>query len=374
MKRCMKQDTKRTTNRYSMATLGCVAVLGVAMWLMPMGSGAAVSAPYRSGLPVLGAAPGFDGAATWFNSAPLTPQQLRGKVVLVDFWTYSCINCIRTIPYVRAWADKYRGQGLAVVGVHTPEFKFEKDLTNVSAAVGRFQIDFPVAVDSDQRIWQAWGNNAWPAYYLVDANGKVRYRQLGDGNYDKLERAIQSLLAEARGGPVDNKSANSLVDPPMEAEQLAPDLRQLNSGETYVGYSQAKGLRSPEPVRNDAPQQYTAGKLGLNQWALFGRWTVNAESAMAASPESGIAHQFRARDLHLVMGAGKDGGKVRIKVTIDGHAPGADHGADIDGDGNGVVAGTRLYQLIRQSGTVQPRRFEIRFVDHGAEVYAFTFG
>jgi thiol-disulfide isomerase/thioredoxin len=356
--------------RYVMATLGCLAVLGAATLSMPSISGAAVSAPYRSSLPVLGATPGFDGAATWFNSAPLTAQQLRGKVVLVDFWTYSCINCIRTIPYVRAWADKYRGQGLAVVGVHTPEFKFEKDLTNVSAAVARFQIDFPVAVDSDQRIWQAWGNNAWPAYYLVDGNGKIRYRQLGEGNYDKLERAIQSLLAEARGAPVDT----TLVDPPMKAEQLAPDLRQLDSGETYVGYRQATGFRSPEPARHGVPQQYSVDKLGLNQWGLFGRWTVNAESATAGSPESGIAHQFRARDLHLVMGAGNDQRPARIKVTIDGRAPGADHGADIDADGNGVVTGTRLYQLIRQSGTVRQRRFEIRFVDHPADVYAFTFG
>ena len=357
--------------RYLMATLGCIAVLGgVAALMMPVSGGAAVAAPYRSSLPVLGAAPGFDGASTWFNSAPLTAQQLRGKVVLVDFWTYSCINCIRTIPYVRAWADKYRGQGLAVVGVHTPEFKFEKDLTNVSAAVARFQIDFPVAVDSDQRIWQAWNNNAWPAYYLVDGNGKVRYRQLGEGNYDKLERAIQSLLAEARGAPVDN----ALVDPSLKAEQLAPDLRQLDSGETYVGYSQATGLRSPEPVRANVPQQYSAGKLALNHWGLFGRWTVDAESVTAGWPDSGIAHQFRARDLHLVMGPGMDKRPVRIKVTIDGRAPGADHGADIDADGNGVVTATRLYQLIRQSGTVQPRRFEIRFLDSGAEVYAFTFG
>ncbi|ATQ74913.1 hypothetical protein CR152_10540 [Massilia violaceinigra] len=357
-------------NRYSMAALAIAVTLGVATLSMPAGSRAANAGPYSSNLPVQGAMPGFDGAVTWLNSAPLTPAQLRGKVVLVDFWTYSCINCIRTVPYVRAWADKYRGQGLAVVGVHTPEFKFEEDLTNVSAAVARFQINFPVAVDSHHRIWQAWGNRAWPAWYLVDANGKIRYRQLGEGGYDKLERAIQSLLAEARGGPVDT----TLVAPPMPAEQLAPDLRQLDSAETYVGYSRATNFRSPERVRSGVPHDYSVGALALNQWGLSGRWTVNAESAVAAQAGSGVTHQFSARDLHLVMGAGAPGRRARIKVTIDGRAPGADHGADIDADGNGLVTDTRLYQLIRQSGTVRQRRVEIRFLDSGADVYAFTFG
>jgi len=314
--------------------------------------------------------PGFDGAVTWLNSAPLTPQSLRGKVVLVDFWTYSCINCIRTLPYVRAWADKYRDQGLTVVGVHTPEFRFEQDLTNVTAALARFRIDFPVAVDSNQRIWDAWGNNAWPAYYLVDATGKVRYRQLGEGGYDKLERQIQALLAEARGTPL----ATDLVRPATMAEQAAPDLNRLQSGETYIGYRQASGMRSPERVRRDQPQQYSVSTLALNQWGLHGQWTVGAEAAVAQGPGSAIAHRFSARDLHLVMGAGAAGRKVRINVTLDGRAPGADHGADIDAQGNGIVSGTRLYQLIRQSGRVGERRFEIRFLDPGAEAYAFTFG
>ncbi|WP_229509484.1 redoxin family protein [Massilia sp. CCM 8734] len=355
-------------NRYSIAALGCVAVLGVAALSMPSGSRAAT--PYRSSLPVQAAMPGFDGATTWFNSAPLTPAQLRGKVVLVDFWTYSCINCIRTVPYVRAWADKYRAHGLTVVGVHSPEFRFEKDLTNVSAAVSRFKIDFPVAVDSDHRIWQAWGNNAWPAWYLVDANGKIRYRQVGEGGYDKLERAMQSLLAEARGAPVDA----TLVDPAGAAEQMAPNLRHLDSAETYVGYRQASGFNSPEGVRRDVAHQYSVGQLGLNQWALSGRWTVNPESARAELAGGAIAHRFRARDLHLVMGTGQAGRSVRIKVSVDGRAPGADHGADIDADGNGVVTATRLYQLVRQSGSALQRRVEIRFLDSGADVYAFTFG
>jgi thiol-disulfide isomerase/thioredoxin len=320
------------------------------------------------------AMPGFDGAVTWLNGPPRTPQQLRGKVVLVDFWTYSCINCIRTLPYVRAWAQKYAAQGLTVIGVHTPEFKFERDLANVNAAIGRFGIDFPVAVDSDHRIWQAWGNRAWPAYYLVDANGTIRHQQLGEGGYDTMERAIQALLAEARGGAVDT----GLVAPRALAEQAAPDESRLASGETYVGYGRADNFGSRERVKADAPARYSLGPLGLNEWGLSGLWTVREESAVAGLADSGVAFQFSARDLHLVMGAGGPGRTVRIKVTLDGRAPGMDHGADIDADGNGVVTGTRLYQLIRQAGKGSASRagmrFEVRFLDAGAEVYAFTFG
>ena len=350
--------------RIYLALVGSVAATLMAV------SAAGAAEPYRSKLPVEGTAPGFDGAVTWLNSAPLSSKQLRGKVVLVDFWTYSCINCIRTVPYVRAWASKYRDQGLAVVGVHTPEFKFEQDLSNVNAAVGRFQIDFPIAVDSNQTIWQAWGNRYWPAYYLVDANGKIRYKQFGEGNYDKMERAIQSLLAEASGKPMDS----GLVNPPTPAEQMQPDLARLGSGEAYIGYRQADNFRSAERVREDRSQQYSVGALRLNEWGLSGQWTVGAESAMADQPNAGVAHSFSARDLHLVMGPGKPGASVRIKVTLDGQPPGADHGADIDADGNGVVTATRLYQLVRQSGKVRQRRFEIRFLDKGAEAYAFTFG
>jgi len=322
-------------------------------------------------LPVEGMAAGFDGATTWLNSAPIGASQLHGKVVLVDFWTYSCINCIRTMPYVRAWAEKYRDQGLAVVGVHTPEFRFEQDLANVNAAIGRFHIDFPVAVDSSHQIWRAWGNRYWPAYYLVDASGRVRYHQFGEGDYGRMERAIQSLLAETRGAPL---ADTSLVEPKAAAEQMAPDIDRLESEETYVGYRKASGFRSPERVREDGAQQYTVGRLGLNQWGLAGQWTVAAESARAGQEGAAIAYQFSARDLHLVLGPGDAGRKVRIKVTLDGQAPGADHGSDIDADGNGVIGETRLYQLVRQSGKVRQRRFEIRFLDRGGEAYAFTFG
>nr|WP_307727038.1 redoxin family protein [Telluria mixta] len=290
---------------------------------------------------------------------------------MVDFWTYSCINCIRTLPYIRAWAERYRDQGLVVVGVHTPEFRFEQDLTNVNAAIGRFGIDFPVAVDSDQRIWRAWNNRYWPAYYLVDAAGRVRYHQFGEGDYARTESAIQSLLAEARGGA---PAPTAFVNPVTPGEQRAPDLASLASDETYVGYRKAENFRSAERVAEDRPRTYSMSGLALNQWGLAGRWIVGAESAVADAPDARIAYQFSARDLHLVLGPGVAGRPVRIRVTLDGQPPGADHGTDIDADGNGVITATRLYQLVRQSGKVRARRFEVRFLDRGAEAYAFTFG
>lgn len=334
---------------------------------------AAGAAPFSGGgtLPVEGRAAGFDGASTWLNSAPLGARQLRGKVVLVDFWTYSCINCIRTVPYVRAWARKYRDQGLVVVGVHTPEFAFEQELANVNAALARFGIDFPVAVDSSQRIWRAWGNRFWPALYLVDAEGRIRHHQFGEGEYDRMERAIQALLAETRGAPLADMG---LVDPRAGAEQMAPDLGRLESEETYLGYDKAVHFRSPERLREDGTQQYSVGGLDLNEWGLSGRWTVGAESIRADEGGAAIACRFGARDLHLVAGPGQAGRKVRIRVTLDGRPPGADHGSDIDADGNGTVDATRLYQLVRQGGTVRRRRAEIRFLDAGARAYAFTFG
>ncbi|OWW19325.1 hypothetical protein AYR66_07230 [Noviherbaspirillum denitrificans] len=326
--------------------------------------------PAAASLYPQGSMPNLSGADTWLNSAPLTPAQLKGKVVLVDFWTYSCINCIRTIPYIRAWADKYRDSGLVVLGVHTPEFQFEQDLSNIHAAMDRFRIDFPVAVDSGYRIWQSFGNRAWPAVYLVDGGGNIRYRQFGEGSYESTERAIQALLREAGK----NSFNTALVHPVATDEQMAPDVNQIRSGETYVGYAQATGFRSPESVRKNAEQAYTTGKLGLNDWGLIGNWTVHTDRATAGQPESGIAYRFSARDLHLVLGPGKSGNPVRIRVTVDGHAPGANHGADIDEQGYGVVTQTRLHQLVRQVGDVRELRFEVRFLEPGAEVYAFTFG
>lgn len=369
----MERHMKRAMKRHGAAiVLACVlaALAACAAAFAGAGAGAEAGAG-RATLPVEGRAAGFDGATTWLNSAPLDARQLRGKLVLVDFWTYSCINCIRTLPYVRAWAQKYRDQGLVVVGVHTPEFAFEQDLANVNAALGRFGIDFPVAVDSSQRIWRTWGNRFWPAYYLVDGDGRIRYHQFGEGEYDKMERAIQSLLAETSGAPLPD---TGLVDPRAGAEQMAPDLGRLASGETYVGYDKAANFRSPERVREDGTQRYSVGRLDLNGWGLSGRWTVGAESARADEAGARIAYQFGARDLHLVLGPGEAGRKVRIKVTLDGRPPGADHGSDIDADGNGEIVATRLYQLVRQGGAVRQRRFEIRFLDGGARAYAFTFG
>jgi cytochrome c biogenesis protein CcdA/thiol-disulfide isomerase/thioredoxin len=337
------------------------------------GSGAVASdaaPPYRSSLPVQGSAAPLDGAVEWLNSPPLTTEALRGKVVLVDFWTYSCINCIRTTPYLRAWAERYRDQGLVVVGVHTPEFAFEKRLQNVRRAVSDFGITYPVAVDSDYRIWRAWRNNAWPAFYLVDTGGRIRYSQFGEGQYDRFEAAIRDLLREAGGG----MPAGTPAEPRPQAIEAAPDLANIRSGETYVGYRQASNFASRESVRADAARDYSVGDLRVNEWGLSGNWTVQAEQAVLNAPGGGLDHRFSARDLHLVLGPGISGRPVRFRVTIDGQAPGADHGADTDAEGYGTVETTRLYQLVRQSGAVRARRFEIRFLDPSVEAYAFTFG
>jgi cytochrome c biogenesis protein CcdA/thiol-disulfide isomerase/thioredoxin len=326
--------------------------------------------PFRSDLPVEARAPSLNGAVDWLNSEPLTMQQLRGKVVLVDFWTYSCINCIRTIPYVRAWAEKYKEQGLVVIGVHTPEFAFEKKISNVKKAVGDFKIGYPVAIDSNFQIWRAYNNSYWPAHYLIDAKGQIRYHHFGEGNYRKTEQAIQDLLREAGG----EKAASASVVPTTRGAEASPDLQNIRSPETYLGYERADNFASPERLRADTVSNYSFGQLGLNQWGLSGRWIVGAEQATLDQPDGAIAYHFQARDLHLVLGSGAAGKPIRFRVTIDGKAPDADHGADTDAEGNGTVTATRLYQLVRQSGDVKAHNFEIRFLDPGAEAYAFTFG
>jgi thiol-disulfide isomerase/thioredoxin len=353
--------------RLSGAVLAAAAA-GAAFSMMP--AAGAAGTDYRSGLPVLGTLPPLDGAVTWLNSPALTGRQLQGKVVLVDFWTYSCINCIRTLPYLRAWKRKYHDQGLVVVGVHTPEFDFEKDIANVNQALARFMIDYPVAVDSDRRIWTAFRNNAWPVFYIADARGRLRARVVGEGNYEKTERIIQSLLAEAgkAGAP------DTLAAPRAAGEQSAPDLAHLGSGETYLGYAQAANFAGGRRLERDVAHDYARSEVGSNQWSLGGNWTVGAERARLNSPDGSIAYRFSARDLHLVLGPGPGGKPVRFQVRIDGRAPGADHGSDTDVDGNGSIGETRLYQLVRQSGTVKERLFEIRFLDAGASAFAFTFG
>ncbi|WP_037078236.1 cytochrome c biogenesis protein DipZ [Rhizobium sp. CCGE 510] len=326
--------------------------------------------PFRSDLPVEGHAPSFGGAVEWLNSEPLTTEQLRGKVVLVDFWTYSCINCIRTIPYVRAWAEKYADQGLVVIGVHAPEFAFEKKTDNVKKAVGDFKIGYPVAIDNDYKIWRAFENSYWPAAYLIDAKGQIRYHHFGEGNYGGTEKAIQDLLREAGS----QMTASAPVAPDAKGVEAGPDLGNIRSGETYLGYDQAANFASPEGLQADMAQNYTVAEPGLNGWGLSGSWVVGRDQATLDQPGGGITYRFSARDLHLVLGPGADGKPIHFQVTVDGKAPGPDHGADIDADGNGTVTATRLYQLVRQSGTVAARNFEINFLDPGVQAYAFTFG
>jgi cytochrome c biogenesis protein CcdA/thiol-disulfide isomerase/thioredoxin len=325
---------------------------------------------FQSGLPIEGAAPSLDGAVTWLNSPPLTTGQLRGKVVLVDFWTYSCINCIRTVPYVRAWAEKYRDKGLVVIGVHAPEFAFEKKIGNVRKAASDLRITYPVAIDNDYAIWRAFQNSYWPAHYLIDADGQVRYHHFGEGNTAETEQAIRDLLREAGG----RMAETTLVKPDAKGAEAGPDLRNIHSGETYLGYQRATNFASPEGVAANTTQTYTIANPDLNHWGLSGSWTIRAEQATLDQPDGRIAYRFSARDLHLVLGPAVDGKPVRFEVTIDGKAPGAAHGGAHDAAGPGTVSGTKLYQLVRQAGTVRERTFEIRFLDPGVEAYAFTFG
>ena len=333
---------------------------------IPTGNGK----PFRADLPVEGTAPSLAGAVDWLNSPPLSAEALKGKVVLVDFWTYSCINCIRTIPYVRAWAEKYKDQGLVVIGVHAPEFAFEKKIDNVKKAIGDFKIGYPVAIDNDYKIWRAFNNSYWPASYLIDAKGNVRYHHFGEGNYGRTEQAIQDLLREAGS----DAATSAPVKPEAKGAEASADLKDIRSGETYIGYRQATNFASKESLRADTSRTYSIDKPGLNEWGFSGSWTVGAEAATLDKSDGGITYRFSARDLHLVLGPDGSGKPIRFQVTIDGHAPGADHGADTDADGNGTVTSTRLYQLVRQSGDVEEKTFTIRFLDPGVQAYAFTFG
>jgi cytochrome c biogenesis protein CcdA/thiol-disulfide isomerase/thioredoxin len=323
-------------------------------------------------LPVEGELPSFAGATLWLNSPPLTPESLRGKVVMVDFWTYSCINCLRALPYVKGWYEKYKDHGLVVIGVHAPEFAFEKDPGNVRRAVADLKITYPVALDNDYAIWQAFNNQYWPAHYFIDANGKIRGHHFGEGSYDESEQTIRRLLNEA--GNAD------LPSPGMGTQQAAgvqapPDEAHDQSPETYVGYRRAENFASAGGFAQDQSHLYAApAALKLNQWALAGSWTVDPEKAVLGSAPGRLEFRFYARDLHLVLGPDKDGKPVHFRVTLDGAAPGANHGADTDSGGLGVIDGQRLYQLIRQSGTVGEHRFSIEFLDPGVQAYSFTFG
>jgi cytochrome c biogenesis protein CcdA/thiol-disulfide isomerase/thioredoxin len=318
-----------------------------------------------------GALPSLDGAVQWLNSPPLTREALKGKVVLVDFWTYSCINCLRSVPYIEAWWEKYKNDGLVVIGVHTPEFAFERDPANVEKSLADFKITYPVAVDSNYAIWKAFHNEYWPAHYFIDAQGMIRYHHFGEGKYDESEQVLQQLLREKNAGL---KTAG-LVQVVGSGPQAAPDFGDVRSPETYIGYSRQQNYASSEKIRQDAPQAYTApSRLTVNQWGLAGNWNVSDEHAALLRAPGKIIFRFHARDLHLVLGPAKNGKPVRFRVSIDGTPPGADHGGDTDEQGAGVVKEYRLYQLIRQKGKIEDRTFEIEFLDPGVQAFAFTFG
>lgn len=339
--------------------------------MMAAGSAMKMAAKAPGTLPVEGQLPPLDGAVQWLNSPPLDAQALKGKVVLVDFWTYSCINCLRTLPYVKAWAEKYRDQGLVVIGVHAPEFAFERDVGNVTKAMKELGINYPVAIDNDYKIWRAFNNEYWPAHYFADAQGRIRYHHFGEGDYAESERVIQQLLREAGSKSV----ADGLINADAKGVQLAPDMNEVQSPETYLGYQRAEHF-VPETslVPNKVSAYVPPANLALNDWGLGGQWNVGAERATAGATASRIVYRFHARDLHLVLGPGADGKPVRFKVSIDGQAPGDAHGVDVSPDGSGQVTEQRLYQLVRQSGGVKDRTFSIEFLDPGVSAYAFTFG
>ena len=322
-------------------------------------------------LPVEGEVPSFAGATLWLNSPPLTAEGLRGKVVAVDFWTYSCINCLRALPYVESWYQKYKDHGLVLIGVHAPEFAFEKDPGNVRRAVADLKITYPVALDNDYAIWQAFNNQYWPATYFVDASGRVRAHHFGEGNYEESEQIIRKLLTEAG----QNDLPPPGVGPKAVGVQAPPDEAHDQSPETYVGYRRAANFASPGGFVQDQTHAYAApAALTLNQWALRGSWNVDPEKAVLTAVGGKIEFRFYARDLHLVLGPGSDGKPVRFRVTLDGAAPAANHGADTDSGGIGSVDHQRLYQLIRQSGDIGEHVFSIEFLDPGVQAYSFTFG
>jgi len=305
--------------------------------------------------------PGFDGATGWLNSGPLTPAGLRGKVVLVDFWTYTCINWLRTLGYVRAWANKYEDQGLVVVGVHTPEFPFEKDPENVRWAVKDMRIEYPVALDPNYAVWGAFSNNYWPAVYIADAEGRILHHQYGEGGYDECERVIQRLLREAgRDGIGDD-----LVSPTLEGFEVQADWTNLESPETYLGSDQAQNFAG-----TDVPPD----SLALNQWTLAGDWTIEGGASVLNEAGGQIAFRFHARDVNLVLGPRTPATPIPFRVLVDGDPPGDARGLDVDKEGNGTVVHQRLHQLIRQPGSIRDRTFEIAFFEPGVEGYVFTFG
>jgi thiol-disulfide isomerase/thioredoxin len=322
-------------------------------------------------LGVEGELPSFGGATEWLNSGPLEASTLRGKPVVVNFWTYSCINWIRQLPYVRAWAERYDGDGLVVIGVHTPEFSFEHDIENIRRAAEVMQVRYPIAVDSDYAIWRAFDNQYWPALYFADAQGRIRHHHFGEGDYERSELVVRQLLEEAgiRGGG----EGSSAVD--AGGVEAGADWDALGSPETYVGYARAERLASTSDPVLDRSHTYAApASLGLNQWALSGDWMLGSEAAELSGAEGRIAYRFQARDVNLVLGSIDRANPVRLRVLVDGRPPGAAHGVDVDEEGNGAVVEPRLYQLVRQPLPVAEHTLEVTFLDPGAQAYVFTFG
>ena len=330
-----------------------------------------MTAAWVAELPVEGEMPSLAGATGWLNSEPLTTESLRGKVVLVEFWTYSCINWLRTHPYVRAWAEKYKDQGLVVIGVHSPEFAFEKDVDNIRWAAKELRVDFPIAIDSDFAIWRAFNNNYWPALYFVDAQGKIRHHQFGEGEYAQSELIIQQLLTEAGSVGI----GKELVSIDARGAEAEADWTSLKSPETYIGYDRADNFLSPGGAELDTPRVYAAPvRLPLNYWGLSGAWTVGKQAIVLNEANGRIVYRFHARDLNLVMGPAARGTSVRFRVLIDGQPPGAAHGIDVDDQGYGIASEQRMHQLIRQPQPIADRQFEIEFFDSGVEAFVFTFG
>ena len=363
----------------SVLALSAVAVLIIAVpdydaVPQPTAS-AAIPLPALHGVatsvPMKGDFPSLSGATEWINSRPLTPADLRGKVVLIDFWTYTCVNWLRTLPYIRAWAEKYKDQGLVVIGVHSPEFSFEKNVENVRREVKQLGIVYPVAIDSNHGIWRAFMNQAWPAIYLIDAQGRMRHRYFGEGEYEQSERLIQELLAEAGSKNV----SRELVSVQSRGLEVAADWNTLKSPENYVGYERTANFASPGGPQLGKPRVYAVpARLTLNAWALSGDWTFREEPTVLNKANGRIAYRFHARDVNLVMGPAVAGKPVRFRVLLDGQLVGAAHGSDVDSQGNGTVTEQRTYQLIRQSKPIVERQFEIEFLDPGVEAFSFTFG
>jgi thiol-disulfide isomerase/thioredoxin len=338
--------------------------------LAAMLTGIQQGTPKPARLPVEGELPSLDGATAWLNSPRLTAAGLRGKVVLVDFWTYTCINWLRSLPYVRAWAEKYKDQGLVVIGVHTPEFGFEHHLDNVRWAAKDMRVDYPVAIDNDYAIWRAFNNQYWPALYFVDAEGRIRHHKFGEGDYEQSERIIQQLLAEAG-----RSTGQELVSVDGRGLEAAADWGSLKTPENYLGYDRTENFASPGGAVLEQRRAYAApARLKLNHWALSGDWTMGRQATALSKGGGRVLYRFHARDVHLVMGPGAEGASVRFRVLIDGKPPGAAHGADVDEEGYGTATQQRLYQLIRQPESIADRQFEIEFLDPGVEVFAFTFG